>query len=504
MNTDAMTEGQWYDVGIGAAAPARAAWRQDGNTFHAWAKVTIPGTNNPIMIHASTDLAAIERGLLDYSQGQPGAAEAGRFGRRFKKFGRRVKKFAKKTGITKVVKGVVKVAKKAINNPLVQAALASNPFGQAFLMAQKGAKLVRAARRGVKGARRAVRAIRKRYRRGDRKAAQALRFMRSGLRSQRRMGPMTRAALSGDGATAADMIFQISGIDDHELEGIGDHELEGAESGYYEIMGDDYVCAAGDAEGQEFEALWSASGDLPFAGARAALVEIDGDMAAGRPWQDRMQRATAEEEGAGMDPVMSTGEVRQLVLAGADPLDFAEVGRGRWRRRFKKRLKKLAKHAFDPRQHLKHIKRGMKIAKKFKKMVPISSFMGADGYTSGDGAGYVVGIGDDGYGYGLGSDDLGEILTLPQVQGMVVAGADPLDFAEVGRGRWRRRLRKRLRKIAKHAFDPRQHLKHIKRGVKMARKISKVVPISSFMGEDDSARSLLERGRYALAARALA
>jgi hypothetical protein len=382
-----MIEGQWYDVGIGG--DAKAVWETRGNEIHGWAKFIPPGWTRPIMVHASTDLAAVERAIGKQLEGAAAGGLRSRLRKRFRKVRARIKKVAKKIGKSKVLKGVVRVAKKAINNPIVQAALASNPYGQAFLAATKGIKMIRKARKGVKSARRQVSSLRRSFKRGSPRARQAVRFIRAGLRAQRNLGPLSRAALGAE-ANSIDAITMLAGMDPGKLDAqwsMGKHNgsVSAAWSGAapYTTSSPRLMSygapstTSWQAEAGADDMGGAASGDDMIAAAAGAytgapMVEIMGD-------DDQYMLALGGSDLADLpDYKMVSGADDQdydYLMAASGELAFdgarqalpelaADIGRGRWRRKLRKKLKKVAKKAVDPREHFKTVKRATKHAVK--------------------------------------------------------------------------------------------------------------------------------------------
>jgi hypothetical protein len=114
-------------------------------------------------LHAETDLAPIERRIAPVMQaalarqmGIPdnGAAAGWGFA---KKLRRKIKRAAKKIGKNKVLRAVVQNTRKALDNPMVQQALASHPYGQSFLAARAAARVAAKALKGSKRAKNAIR-----------------------------------------------------------------------------------------------------------------------------------------------------------------------------------------------------------------------------------------------------------------------------------------------------------------------------------------------------------
>lgn len=190
-------EGQWF-VASGMDAPTvvvHFCYEQRGRDLHAWARIVLPG-GPPILLHATTDVAEIERQLKAHPRIQQqitasgGEAAIGWFG---SKAFRKIKKAAKSIGISKVINTVRTLAKKAIHNPIISMALRATPYGQLALAINKGASIASAALHGNLKAKNALGFLVKQWKAGNPMAATALRFVRMGARQVRGMP----AAVSG-------------------------------------------------------------------------------------------------------------------------------------------------------------------------------------------------------------------------------------------------------------------------------------------------------------------
>lgn len=156
--------------------------------MHGWARIQ-GDLGDTITIHDSVSLGDIEHALARRLN-----TEVGRLGGRLRN---KLKKAAKKVGKSKVLRGVVKVARKALDNPIVQAALASNPYGQAFLAARKGLRMGIQAIKGAKGAKQAIKGVYRSYKRGNPGARNMLSMVRKGMQTYKKLAPAARAALAG-------------------------------------------------------------------------------------------------------------------------------------------------------------------------------------------------------------------------------------------------------------------------------------------------------------------
>jgi len=274
-----LNEGQWGDVHLGAdggvrRVPCRAVFQQHGNHVHAYAKFRLP-TGQVVMAHASTDLAAMEREIdaevlrrlqLDPRYRGGGASSGGWFKRAFRKAKRALKKVAKKTGIVKVLKAVHKVAQKALDNKWVQGALASNPWGAAFLAARKATQVAFKAFKGSKLGKMALGKLARLAKGGSKKARNVLGLMSKSIKKNPKFWrkrnprlydalaklPSHRACVAGDA--------EIDAL----IEGCVDYTEPATSGEYYAIMGAD-----ADAETREdldFLETFASSG--AFEGAR--------------------------------------------------------------------------------------------------------------------------------------------------------------------------------------------------------------------------------------------
>lgn len=241
-----LTEGKWapmravsgqdmapHVAGL-SRVPCRVVWQQSGDHVHAYAKFRLPD-GRVMMAHATTDLDAMEREITADvremlekqrrqqvgipAQGAVSGAEyemyvGGWLRKKLKKLKNRIKQIAKKTGITKVVKAVAKVAKKALNNPLVQAALAATPYGAAFLVARKAAQLAISAAKGGKKAVQAVKAVAQLAKRGDQKAKTLAKMIRTAVQNNRKLlgnVPKLAAAAGADVSDIEALESMVSG-----------------------------------------------------------------------------------------------------------------------------------------------------------------------------------------------------------------------------------------------------------------------------------------------------
>lgn len=202
MNMAMGNEGQWFAAaGFDATTDVRFVWQQRGREMHAWARIVWPG-RPPVFIHAMTDLAAIQRELeanpnIKRMIAASGAdiAQAGWFGSKlFKKIG----KAAKKVGLTKVMEQVRGTVAKAMNNPMVQQALMSTPYGAAALGIYNGAKIARAAMSGNLKAKNAIGFLTNQLAAGVPGADKALMFIRQGAQ-QVKQGQALASMLPGQG-----------------------------------------------------------------------------------------------------------------------------------------------------------------------------------------------------------------------------------------------------------------------------------------------------------------
>lgn len=194
-------ENRWGPMLIGAspAAPqgrvhCRVVWQQRGDQIHAWAKFRAMG--KVIMVHASTDVAAIMREIKDEwvrrqmsdlqqrgARHPAGAVSGGWFKKAWRKAKRAIKKVAKKTGVVKVLKAVHGAVEKALDNKWVKMALASNPYGAAFLAAHKATQVAFKAIKGSKIAKAAIRKLKGESDRGSKRAKNVLHLMAKGVKA---------------------------------------------------------------------------------------------------------------------------------------------------------------------------------------------------------------------------------------------------------------------------------------------------------------------------------
>lgn len=161
-------EGVWHDTTMAGAdrqrVPCQLSYQTRGNKLHSWLKLS-PVGKGPMTVHASINLDELRREVEPHMR----AALAKRMGLKgngavsgwgfMKKLKRKVRHAVKKIGKMKVIRKVVKVAQKALNNPLVTAALASNPYGQMFLAARSAARIAAKAIKGSQKAKHAIRAV---------------------------------------------------------------------------------------------------------------------------------------------------------------------------------------------------------------------------------------------------------------------------------------------------------------------------------------------------------
>lgn len=153
--------------------------------MHIWVKFQLPG-GIPRMLHAKIELGPIEREL---AAAEPaGVATSGRFGDR-------IKRAARKVARSKLVRGVVKTVKRAINNPLVKAALSATPAGAAMYATRAAARVAAKAIKGNRAAKSFISGTAHAARQGHPGALEAMRLLRCGVRQH---VPRLAAQLSGD------------------------------------------------------------------------------------------------------------------------------------------------------------------------------------------------------------------------------------------------------------------------------------------------------------------
>lgn len=201
-----MLERRWYPEPLTVASgadgglrrvPCRIVWMQHGDHIHGYAKFRLPD-GRVLMAHASTNLEEMEREIsaevrqaleqrVVAATAGGYAVSAGWLRKKFRKMKRKIKEVAKRTGITKVVKTVAKVAKKALDNPIVQAALATNPYGAAFLAARKGLQLAVSAAKGAKKAKNAISSLVQHAKKGNLKAKNMLKLVRNGVKQHAKL-----------------------------------------------------------------------------------------------------------------------------------------------------------------------------------------------------------------------------------------------------------------------------------------------------------------------------
>lgn len=218
---------QWIPVRLGDDGQCCAlAIKEHEDRLHGWAKVR-GDLGDILTVYDSVPLAPIERQLAasagdqdddDDDQDDDQDTDSGddtlvgrsrrsrrrsRRKRRRKRIFGKLKQVAKKIGKSKLVKGIVKVARKVLDNPLVQTALASNPFGQAFLAARKGLQIGIKAIKGSRKAKAAIKRLHGAYKKGSGAARGVLNFVRKGLQTYKKLSPRMRLAISrGDEAAA--------------------------------------------------------------------------------------------------------------------------------------------------------------------------------------------------------------------------------------------------------------------------------------------------------------
>lgn len=156
--------------------------RPDGY-MHLWVKFQLPG-DIPRMLHAKIELGPIEAALAL----EQGSAAAG-------KFGDRLKRAARKVARSKLVRGVVHTVKRAINNPLVKAALSATPAGAAMYATRAAARVAAKAIKGNRAAKSYISGAARAARQGHPGALQAMRLLRCGVQQH---VPRLAATLSGD------------------------------------------------------------------------------------------------------------------------------------------------------------------------------------------------------------------------------------------------------------------------------------------------------------------
>jgi hypothetical protein len=292
---DHLTEGTWGDLNVSGAAPyhhghpghhghghhghghpkCRVVWQQQGQYVHGWGKLRLPG-GQVVIVHASTDLAAMEREmtaeirakLVREAQGQQGSAVSGgwwkKFKKKLKKIKHKLKAIAKKTGVFKVLKTIHNVVEKALDNPIIKGVLASNPYGAAFLAARQaihtGIKLVKKAVKGSKKARDLIAKVVHAAKKGHKPSVNAVEMIRKGLQAMKGLTPQQMSAIFSKAMTAAAGSHEVW---DSIAAGCGCYD-DNASAGYYEIMG-----GAEDQEtDHEIEALDTFASSGAFEGLR--------------------------------------------------------------------------------------------------------------------------------------------------------------------------------------------------------------------------------------------
>lgn len=285
---DHLIEGVWGDLAVSSGAMhhghhghhhprCRVVWQQQGQYVHGWGKLRLP-SGQVVIVHASTDLAAMEREmtaeirakLIREAQQQPGSAISGswwkRFKKKLKKIKHKLKAIAKKTGVFKVLKTIHSVVEKALDNPIIKGVLASNPYGAAFLAARQaihtGIKLVKKAVKGSKKARELISKVVHAAKKGHKPSVNAIEMIRKGLQAMKGLTPQQMSAIFSKAMTAA-----AGGPDvwDSIAAGCGCYN-DHASAGYYEIMGaDDHETD------HEIEALDTFASSGAFEGLRSVI-----------------------------------------------------------------------------------------------------------------------------------------------------------------------------------------------------------------------------------------
>lgn len=254
-------ENRWMPLAVSGAdqitsIPCRVVWLQQGNHLHAYAKFRVP-SGEVLMAHATTDLAHMEaeitQGIRERLalEAPNGAAAGGWFKRRMRKLKNRIKRFAKKSGIVKVLKTVHSVVNKALDNPIVQAALASNPYGAAFLAARKAVKVAVSAVKGSLKSRGVLKKMLKLATGGNLKARNFLRLVKNGVKNNaqifKRLPQL--AKFSQAAAAGASEMEQLAAL----VQGCTGYQPV-TSSGAYSLVGAD-TDILGEPTDQELDAL---------------------------------------------------------------------------------------------------------------------------------------------------------------------------------------------------------------------------------------------------------
>jgi len=197
--------GQWASFQISGHenVPCQAAYTQNGKVLNAWVKFRPPGRPE-MTVHADLDLAQLEKEIAPIMQaemaqqmGIPDGGAAAGWGFAKKLMGK-VKKAAKKIGKNKVLRAVVDKTRKALDNPMVQQALASHPYGQSFLAARAAARVTAKALKGAPKAKAAIARTVAAARQGDPRAANMMQLFNQSAR-QLTNANQAMARFSGDG-----------------------------------------------------------------------------------------------------------------------------------------------------------------------------------------------------------------------------------------------------------------------------------------------------------------
>lgn len=192
----------WQTVTLGADVPnvpARMACTEgDDNLLSVHLKFRAPN-GKVYMVSACVDLSVLTEEMLSDARAKmnPGELQAVSGGRIGKKIRAKLRNAAKAVAHSKLVKTVVKTARKALNNPLVQAALSAVPGGAAALAVRNAARIAVRAAKGAKQAKKTIKHVMAGLDQNDPESLQAARLLNRGIR-QAGMVPMTTLqAVSG-------------------------------------------------------------------------------------------------------------------------------------------------------------------------------------------------------------------------------------------------------------------------------------------------------------------
>jgi len=241
--------GAWQNVTLGEDVPnvpARFACNEGPNNVLSGHLKFRAFNGKSYMVSACIDLEPIEREIATemaeklVAQQPAGAVSGGWLRRKLKKLKNKIKSAAKKIGKSKVFQTIKKVAKKALDNPIVQGILASNPYGAAFLAVRSAARVAVKAIKGVPKAKQALANVVRGIKKGDPKALAAGRLLKQGLKASGLAGKLgsLRGAVAGANGPMRESDY---------LSAVLGACLDGFQESSAVAGADAYVLAAGDA-----------------------------------------------------------------------------------------------------------------------------------------------------------------------------------------------------------------------------------------------------------------